>query len=312
MNIIEVKNVAETDKGSYKLSSQYRGSARCNLKRKHTLDLNTEKNSHWEKAVAVSEIVKGYYSGLYTEEDIYDLVGQGIEDKFLVEEATKDILRLIHSETRKLQIAAPKYFLVNAEAKLEEGDEAAYKVEDEKVKVSPTFWHDDGKRIDVIFLRAGRPDVSQQGRKLDANADHSIELWYGLQYGKTLVPLGQTREIVSQYYFLRHKDDTSTKRNADFFAVTGKNVVFVSEKYTGKHAIAITDRDKDFQVQLARFAAGTDSCSDEECETCPNKVICQYQKSPAPFEKKEVKKKGKVEYSEMQSQIINFRRALPA
>ena len=297
----ELKGLTAEQKKEFKSSGYYRGKNRCTKLREHDLCLSSEKNMYYDTAVTEKDIIKNIFEGTAKKEDVKDLVSQGIEDKFKIQEAARDLLRYIKSETRTPVIAKAKYF----------------KVEGEKVRVKPDAIFDDGNSIEVVFYRSGRPDVSQKGKQRDTGVNQSLELWYGIIYGRAYRAERAKedekfaeRNIKSAYYFLR-KNNTVDKSygvyEQDFFG-KGGNVVGLYEPYdaTGMEESAM---DGGFIPQLQAFIEGTE-CSPDDCKKCSNRTSCEYQKSPEPFEKKAGKKKAKITLSDAQAAIVAFRKGV--
>lgn len=291
--ILDVTNViTEEERKDFRNSSYYRGKNRCTKLRQHTLDLTTEKSAAYDVSVTEKDILFQILSGdLSVDELTEDLVSEGIDDRFKAQEVTRDLRRYVHSDQRDFIIPKTRYFVVNGE----------------KIKVRPDRIADNGNEIEAIFFRGCRPDVTMKGKKQDTGVNQSIELWLGVVYLRSIVPEGETRNLKSSYYFLRKDNDRAFgPYDADFFSKSGKNVVYLEEKCY-KAGTEGTALDANFNPQLAAFLEGTE-CSEEDCKYCPNKVVCNYQKSPEKFETKsnESKKKA-ITYSELQEKVISFR-----
>lgn len=294
--IKEMKKLTNEQKKEYKTSEYYRGKNRCKKLREHDLKLVSEKNAAYDTAVTEKDILKNIFEGNFEKDELKDLVSQGIEDKFKAQEVTRDLARYIKSESRHPLIAHTKYFMIG----------------DEKVRVRPDFIFDDGKTVEVVFIRSSRPDVSMRGKKNDTGVNQSLELWYGIIYGRAYaknVTNGVSRNIKSSYYFMRKDTDKAFGLyDPDFFSSSGKNVVFLYETHEERNA-SVNAIDGQFFPQLEAFQEGTE-CSADDCKTCANRTSCEYQKSPEPFERKENKKNGKIELSPAQADIVAFRKGV--
>lgn len=294
--IKEMAKLTQEQKAEYKTSGYYRGKNRCKKLREHDLKLVSEKNAAYDTAVTEKDILKNIYEGNFERDELKDLVSQGVENKLKAQEVTRDLARYLKSETRKPVIAHTKYFIVG----------------DEKVKVCPDFIFDDGQTIEVVFIRSSKPDVTMRGKKNDTGVNQSLELWYGIIYGRAYakhVPGGEKRNIKSSYYFMRKDTDRAFgSYDMDFFSKTGKNIVYLFEAQEERNA-RFNVLDEQFFPQLEAFQEGTE-CSEDDCKTCANRTSCEYQKSPEPFERKENKKNGKIELSEAQTAIVAFRKGV--
>lgn len=293
--IKEMKNLTPDEKKAYKSSGYYRGKNRCVKLRQHDLQLTSEKNAAYDTAVTEKDILKNIFEGNFGKDELKDLVSQGVEDRFKAQEVTRDLSRYIKSETRVPKIAHTKFFLIG----------------DEKVRVKPDFIFDDGNTIEIVFMRSSRPDVTMRGKKNDTGVNQSLELWYGLIYGRAYREemKEENRNIKSSYYFIRKDTDKAFGLyDTDFFSNSGKNVVFLYEGYDEK-GINADDMNSKFFPQLEAFSEGTE-CTPDDCKTCMNRTSCEYQKSPEPFEKKENKKNGKITLSDAQASIVAFRKGV--
>lgn len=294
MTIKEMKQLTAEDKKAFKTSGYYRGKNRCTKLREHDLNLVQEKNSAYDVAVTEKDILKNIYEGNFGREELRDLVSQGVEDRFKAEEVTRDLGRYLDSETRKPMIAQAKYFEICGE----------------KILVRPDFIFDDGNTIEVVFIRASRPNVSMRGRKNDTGVNQSLELWFGLIYARSLredIPGAEKRNLKSSYYFIRKDTDRSYGLyDRDFFSKSGKNVVYLEESWDSE-GICAGKTDSGFIPQLEAFIEGTE-CTPDDCKTCANRTACEYQRSPEPFEKKSGMKKGKIVLSTAQQEIVDFRK----
>lgn len=293
--IKEMTNLTTDDKKAYKSSGYYRGKNRCVKLRQHDLQLTSEKNSAYDTAVTEKDILKNIFEGNFEKEELKDLVSQGVEDRFKAQEVTRDLTRYIKSETRTPKIAHTKYFQIG----------------EEKVRVKPDFIFDDGSTIEIVFMRSSKPDVTMRGKKNDTGVNQSLELWYGIIYGRAYRKeiKEEKRNIKSSYYFIRKDTDKAFGLyDNDFFSNSGKNVVFLYEGYDEK-GINAENTDANFFPQLEAFAEGTE-CTADDCKSCMNRTSCEYQKSPEPFERKENKKNGTITLSDAQAAIVAFRKGI--
>lgn len=304
MTIKEMSNLSSEDKKAYKSSGYYRGKNRCVKLREHDLQLTTEKNAAYDTAVTEKDILRNIYEGNFSIDELADLVSQGVEDKFKAQEVTRDLGRYLKSESRKPILAHTKFFDIGGE----------------KVRVKPDFIFDDGDTLEIVFMRSSKPDVTMRGKKNDTGVNQSLELWYGIIYGRAYRDDmakkdadAAKRNIKASYYFLRKDTDKAYGLyDLDFFSKSGKNVVYLYEPSSDeidKKGQIVAGRkitDNQFFPQLEDFIGGTE-CTADDCKTCINRTSCEYQKSPEPFEKKENKKNGKITLSDAQAAIVGFR-----
>ena len=289
--------------GIKKKSGEFRGRNRCRVLREHDdLILEAEKNIHYDNAVAAKDIIKGYFRGEFDVSEFDELVSEGIENAYTTEESNrlhqerlaKCLKRLCLSEKRKPEFLPAKILHIGGY--------------DIRVKPDAVFFEDG--YIELVIYRAGLPDISEKGRSKDKALRSCLELYFLLLYGRTLVPEGRTMTIKASYYFLRKKTDhRNMLTDMDFFSGDGGNIVTLKEVYKGGDTGA-TAMDERYAQELSDFYEG-DECSGEQCSGCHFKPVCEYQKAPEPFEKKTLKsKKGKIEPSQAQKKIIEFRRGI--
>lgn len=289
-----------------KRSSEFRGAERCNVLRKNEAltGFETLKNSHYDNAIIVKEIIKGYFKGEFQIDEFADLVSQGVGDDYVTDKQgklrremlVKCLTRLCKSETRTPKFASKEVIQVG----------------NYDVSVSPDVIFDDGQTLEVVMYRAGKPSVKAKGRKLDGGPKTCLELYFMILYGRNLVKKGEVRNIRASYYFLRKDTD---KRDApwdgDFFSGSGGNVVFLEDDpYLGGSGQK-SELDILFKEQLQIYEEGMEECSEEVCATCRLKTACKYKKAPEQYEKKQlVSKKGTITPSDAQQKIIDFRKGV--
>lgn len=289
-----------------KRSSEFRGAERCNVLRKHEAltGFETLKNSAYDNAIIVKEIIKGYFKGEFKIEEFPDLVSQGVGDDYVTEKQgtlrremlVKCLTRLCKSETRTPKFASKEVIQVG----------------NYDVSVAPDVIFDDGQTIEVVMYRAGKPSVKAKGRKLDGGPMTCLELYFMVLYGRNLVKKGEVRNIRASYYFLRKDTD---KRDApwdgDFFSGSGGNVVFLEDDPYLGGSNQKSELDILFADQLKFYEEGMEECSEEVCATCRLKTACKYKKAPEKYEKKQLaSKKGKITPSDAQQRIIDFRKGV--
>lgn len=282
-------------------SSEFRGKNRCHILRQHDdLKLESYKNSYYDNAIIVKEIMKGYFNGDYTVNDFADLVSQGIEDDYTTEKSgelrknqlVKCLTRACLSEQRK-----PKF-----------AEKQVIQLGSYDISVKPDVIFEDNSMIELVLYRAGKPNVTMKGKKRDGAVNQCLELYFLLLYGRMLLKPGEHKTIRASYYFLRKDTDTRNWDN-DFFSGNGGNVVYLEELYKYGQTES-TNYDKSFATQIADFEKGSE-CTEDDCKSCIFKTACQYQKTPEPYQKKILTaKKGVIVPSDAQQQIIDFRKGV--
>lgn len=292
-----------------KKSSELRGSERCKTLRKFEglkNVLETTKTPAYDIAILFKDIMRGFLQKDFETRDFKELVMEGLdENSFYTERSMKayasKTLQLLIREARSIDDMGLRESASFPERKIiEKGNY--------RISVCPDVVFTDGDTLNAVIFRAGKPDVTQGGKKVDGSAANSLELYFLLLYARTLVPAGKQMKVKASYWFAKRNDDTSTKLgNIDFFAEKGGNIVeLVEEEYVG--GTDDTKIDEQFAPQLDLFEEGSEVCSPEACKACKMNSQCNYQKSPKPYEKKTLgSKKGKITPSDAQQLIIDFR-----
>ena len=287
-----------------KKSSEFRGTDRCQVLRKYdklNTVLDTVKESNYDEAILIKDILKGYLSGDFVTTEFRGLIEEGLDDGNMllpeqrhakVERLYKLLYRAAVSEKRKPEfVKSGKVY------------EAGY-----EVLVNPDVVFRDNNSLELVLYRVGKPNVTQNGKKQDGSVKNCLELYFLLKYARTMVPVGETYTIKASYYFMRKTTDTSTGIfDEDFFSGNGGNVVTLEEKYVGG-SVEPSELDDIFADQLVEYTYGVEQCSDQVCAYCKMYTQCFWQKNPKQYEKKSLSgKQGKITPSEAQQKVIDFR-----
>lgn len=289
-----------------KKSSDFRGTSRCSKLREYDfLNLDTQKNTAYDNALIVKDIVKGYFKGDFQLGEFEDLVSQGIEDNFETEMTGK--------ERKEILTKCLTRYCSQEQRKPVFGDRLLISVGDYDIWTKPDLIFADikNRRIELVLLKAGKPNVVMRGKKRDRTVNQCLELYflllYGREYAKSLFKNGEVVEIIASYYFLKTALDKGTYIASDFFTGSGKNIAYLNENIIVGKSME-TDYDKSFAPQLEQFTNGTE-CTEEECVTCKLNALCKYQKTPDVYVKKTSgSKNGKIIPSCQQQAIIDFRK----
>lgn len=286
-----------------KRSGEFRGNAWCATAREwEELSLERPKNSYYDNAIIVKEIVRGYLKGEYELQDFADLVSQGVEDDYITEKTgelrrnqlVKCIERYCRCESRKAYMPGPKEL----------------EVKDYIVTVKPDAVFDDGSTIELVIYRAGKPDVTQRGQKRDGCVEKCLELYFLFLYGRSLVPEGEIRTVQANYYYLRKSTDGSSKQAADwdpdFFSGKGGNIVGIEGTVLGG-ACSKTEMDQKYLGMLEEYSVGQE-CTADDCKKCQWNNVCNYVELPKLYEAKtNDSKNGRIIPSDSQRAVIEFR-----
>lgn len=286
-----------------KRSGEFRGRNWCEKSRNYDeLGFQSEKNVYYDNAIIAKDIIVGYLKGEYDITEFPDLVDQGVEDNYLTQ---------LEGEARRKRLVSLLTRACMAEKRQAHFPGAAHIVADPyvvTVKPDAVFYNMDGS-IDVVLYRVGKPDITMKGQKRDASVGQCLELYFLLQYAKTLVPEGKTVMIRANYYFLRKLTDTSTTLDPDFFSDKGGNIVFLEDLYTGGDTRE-TGLDTQYKKLLEKYEEG-EECNEDDCRSCPWNNACNFTAPPQLYEKKTGEgKKGNIVPSDAQQAIIDFRKGV--
>lgn len=286
-----------------KRSSEFRGADRCKVLRNYDgLNgiLDTVKESNFDEAILMKDLMKGYLAGKYKPGEFMGLVEEGLDDEQMLlpeqrkakaERLCKLFLRAANSEKRQATFVGPKHIV-----------EGEYQV---TVFPDAAFFEQDS--VEVVLYRLGKPTVTQKGRKQDASVNNCLELYFLLRYARTLVPAGKIWKVKASYYFMRKTTDTAdTLSDMDFFSGNGGNVVTLEEVWSD--TMGDTPNDEMFRDQLETYTEGSDMCGEDNCRYCKMYTQCFWQKLPEKYEEKTLSgKQGKIVPSDAQQRVINFR-----
>lgn len=290
-----------------KKSGEFRGRNWCATAREwDELKLESPKNSHYDNAIIVKEIIKGYFEGEYQIADFYDLVSQGVEDDYITEKT---------GELRKNQLVKclERYCKDETRTPYIPSDMKELEIGDYLISVKPDAVFDNGDSLEVVLYRAGKPTVTQNGKKRDASAGKCLELYFLLQYGRSLLKPGETRTVKASYYFLRKSTDKSSMLNSYFdpvyFAEKGGNVISIENIYTGGND-AVSGLDREYLKLLEEYSIGQE-CTEEDCKNCQWNNSCNYVELPKLYEfKTGSNKNGKIVPTDAQQKVIDFRKGI--
>lgn len=192
-----------------------------------------------------------------------------------MEEMKKCIKRYTDSEKRPLLKAVPGEVCVypDVEVKVTPDYIVVTDMTDVDEKLNPEGLT---KRIEIIKMRIGKPDISERAAKKDLSF-HALSV-----YGRQFVAKGEKADIVASNYFLRKDNDRGGKTphfDSDFF-IGGKNVVSVHDTYA--YGDAETKLDKEMKEKWEEFLAGKEesACSEDDCKYCKIHDLCKYKEPP--------------------------------
>lgn len=287
-----------------KRSGEFRGRNWCATAREwDELKLESPKNSHYDNAIIVKEILKGYFQGKYEIADFYDLVSQGVEDDYITEKT---------GELRKNQLVRclERYCKGETRHPYIPSEQKELEIGDYLISVKPDAIFDNGDSLEVVLYRAGKPTVNQNGKKRDSSAAKCLELYFLLQYGRSLLKDEETRTVKASYYFLRKSTDRASAANSYwdpvYFGEKGGNVISIENIYTGGKD-TVSGIDLEYLNLLEEYTVGQE-CTKEDCQKCQWYTSCHYVELPEHYELKTGSgKKGKIVPTTAQQKVIDFR-----
>lgn len=285
-------------------SNELSFSNRCNKRRKLKSLLGNYEGFEYKKAVIIKSVLKEALKEDWDRNQIEKVIldsfdslnFQGSRQKEIqAEDAANCIFRYISCETRE-PLPGVKPMDIDI-------------FENFTINVAPDFVFFTKNGIEVVKIKTGKPNITQNGLKRDASANKNLELFSLFCYGREIVPDGKEFNVTASYYFLRKDNDSSIKENfdSDFFDKRGKNVVSISgfvSKKNGKDGACTLD--ETFRSQYDDFFAG-EECAEDDCKTCSLYNICYYKESPQYEEReKDSKSLKELELTPQQKAAISF------
>ena len=282
----------------------------CVTARNHSV-INTvsSKNIHFDEAVIVKDVMKGYLSGDIQIKEIPEIISEAYTE---LSEITKQqeerekllskiLTRACRGETRKNASFPPKKLI-----RIPEMDVSFDGIDNIYGGPDVVFEGDD--YIELVMYKKGVPAVKSRGTH---TPKEEIPMYLLLQYGKSLVEPGETKKLIVSYYYMKKNTDNSTSAYTDdFFDGKGGNVISLEETFTcpGEDVkfedYPKSELDKHFQKKFEEFAVGYE-CSGDDCKGCRFDNVCNYKKAPELQDEKEVKARKKITPSEAQQKIID-------
>lgn len=272
------------------------------------LKVESMKGNAYERAVAHKDIISMVLSKEAEISDVNDLVSQGIESMYSLNETNKAMLkketanleRYLRCETRKLK-----------KAPLEVVD---IRYENIGISLKPDMVYIDknNREVETIFYRSGSPSINERtGIKPEkiSNMKEWFKLFVGKEYAREYaeknldLKKGDVYTVKSSYYFMRKTTDKDSNRDNDFFSGNGGNVVSIEDKFVFGAPSVPTDEDRLFYKFIDDVDTGMDCC-EEDCKTCMGNANCKYSKAPVKLDKKTTKKRAAITPSDSQLAII--------
>lgn len=272
------------------------------------VNIISEKGITYDRAIVLKEIIKNVLTGKNSISEVTELCSQGIEGRYSLDETNKavnekeanNIKRYLRCEKRELVFPAK--------------EAVALGFDDLYISIKPDALYMDKnkKEIELIIYRAGAPSINQRTgikpEKVDKMKEW-LKLWvlnkYGYEYGMKNLGLseGDSFKVISSFYFMKKTTDSSSAvPDNDFFSGCGGNIVSIINDYAYGYSQTSDD------VKFKDFVTACDTgikCTESDCVSCIGRANCKYTKAPVKLQKREIKKRGEVVYSDAQNAIIN-------
>lgn len=152
--------------------------------------------------------------------------------------------------------------------------------DDIEVVTKPDVVYDDGQTIEVVYIKTGSHYTM---------ADEFLSNMYnGILYGRTLVPAGETRQIVCTYAEVKQ----------------AKKQSIVDELWPLPAGVT-SELDDKAKAEYEELIQGT-HCEGNDCKYCPGRFECQYKAPALALDIEKVLKAKKVLLSEDQKKVVAF------
>ena len=279
------------------------------------IKVDSAKGNAYERAVAHKDIIREVLAGRAEISDINDLVSQGIESMYSLDETNKAMLKKETANlTRYLSCEKRKPVFASLEA-------VDIKYENLAVAFKPDvlFVDDYNKTVEAVIYRSGSPTINERTwikpDKLE-NMKEWFKLYIAKMYAKEyaekklVLNNGETYTAKGSFYFMKkNTDKEGAPRDNDFFSGSGANVCTYMDKYIYGAPAVPTEDDRLFLKFMDDCDTGLE-CTERDCESCMGRANCKYTKAPVKLEKKEIKKREKITPSEAQLAVIEAKKGI--
>jgi len=311
-------------------SRDLKGITRCTFRRERQLSLESGKKegNAYAKSSLIKETIKNGLLYGYNDADIKKKLDEGFLNlgydleqtaKEHSTDAYKQVIRYLHSEKRSPALVPAKILKPFGLMEVEVRPDLIFYGE----KAYEYITYDDkGKKIksenriepyiEVVKLCCKLPDVTMKGQKKDGSAEHSLELYTLLMYGRELAPDDddETVHIGASYYFLRKKDDNK-KFDLDFFNTKGAGNIVSLWENRNSDGTGYERLDDIFRPQFEEFENGESVCDETLCEKCEFYERCHYNLPPEYIStEKKVTSLSDVQLSKEQEKAVFFRKGI--
>ncbi len=192
------------------------------------------------------------------------------------------------------------------------------------VSIKPDLIFETKDYIECVIIKTGKAPSNFAHTSTKKRADTSPEsslLFYSLfNYARALLVPGEQKVCKASVYYLRGKDDFSTKNSdsgkdltyASFFddsscIYTLEDPIPIKRDNDGKYTVSYIDIM--FQPYLEEFEKGIDAseCTEEECQYCPSRAACKFKFAPiVKVKERKTKSLGQLKLTAPQKKVIDF------
>jgi superfamily I DNA/RNA helicase len=170
----------------------------------------------------------------------------------------------------------------------------------DSIPVNANLLIDRGDKYHIVRVKRGKPKLSLRGRTISTNPKENIDLFLLQLSGETL---GLSKPVVPAFYYLKNKNDTSSKFNLKFDEKRGGNIITTffedGEKRIMSNII------KKVEIDISKRTL------ESNCGNCTYDLICNtnFVKREKP-EKSEVDKKkfSLIKATKEQEQLIKSKK----
>ena len=287
--------------------------------------LKSKKNDRYDMAIIIKDVITQVMSGEADCEDITDMIESAAS-------AYDETTKTAHEKAHKMYVQLSRY--LNYEKREPHfGKRMPFENEYTYLEFKPDVYFLNGDRIELVIIKNGKPPAKNtldplpeydEVKGTDINGDivvkkpHEVtikeytkkmavaDLYYLLQYGKTLVPENESRIIQASMVYMGAPKEKADSPNLTFDPET--QVLSVEITYSNnKSAKNLKDHfERDYEKLINEcYEVGFDTCSDDDCKGCTRCALCEYKPMPEIYEKKEIKKRKKIVPSDAQAKVIN-------
>lgn len=283
-------------------SEELQGKYHCRFMKElqKEIEVSTKKEEAYDNAIIGKQILTGYLKGDFKVAEFTELVSEGVEENDLPNETnagrikrlSEILARYAKSEIRKADVDIKAMDIpVNQEY---------------SIHIKPDAVFNTTTTIEAVKFFMSKPRVTVSGKKQDLSVLKCPEIYALYLYAKSQLKPGETKIIKGSYYYMRKSTDTAKGMvDTDFFSGYGNNVVSFEKKVTWGADI-LSEEEKSYIKQISAHDKGLISCAEEDCKVCSYNMICHYVKTPTLFEKKTIKNKKEIIFSDEQKRIVDF------